>query len=97
MAIAFTGALDPKTAGDPKSYAVKTWGLKRSANYGSDHIGEKAATVTAAKLSADGKTVTLEIADMKPTWCMEIKYALKAADGEAVQGAIHNTVHKLGE
>ncbi len=95
MAITFTGTLDPKLAGDPRNYAVKTWGLKRSAKYGSDHIGEKAATVTGATLSDDGKTVTLEIADMRPTWCMEIKYTLKAADGEPVQGVIHNTVHKV--
>jgi putative heme-binding domain-containing protein len=97
MAITFTGALDPRTASDTRSYAVKTWGLKRSEKYGSDHIGEKAATVTAAELSADGKTVTLQIADMKPTWCMEIKYALKSPDGEAVKGVIHNTVHKLAD
>src|SRR5947209_3862467 len=61
MAITFTGALDPKTAGDAKNYSVKTWGLKRSAKYGSEHIGEKPAAVMGAKLSPDGKTVTLEI------------------------------------
>jgi putative heme-binding domain-containing protein len=97
MTIAFTGALDPKTASDPKNYAVKTWALKRSANYGSDHIGEKPAAVTGVKLSADGKTVTLEIADVKPTWCMEIKYTVKAASGETVQGVVHNTIHKLAD
>jgi putative heme-binding domain-containing protein len=95
MMITFTGPLDTKAAGDRNNYAVKTWGLKRSANYGSDHIGEKLVPVTGTKLSPDGKTVTLEIADLRPTWCMEIKYAVKAADGEAVRGAIHNTVHKL--
>jgi putative heme-binding domain-containing protein len=97
MTLTFTGALDPKTAGDPKNYAVRTWGLRRSEKYGSDHIGEKAAAVTGARVSVDGKTVTLEIADMKRTWCMAIEYAVKAADGATVRGAIHNTVHKLGE
>jgi hypothetical protein len=37
----------------------------------------------------------LDIADLKPTWCMEIKYAVKGADGEAVNGVVHNTVHQL--
>ncbi len=97
MTITFTGELDSNTAGDPKNYSAKTWGLRRSANYGSDHIGENPAAVTAAKLSPDGKTVTLQIEDLKPTWCMEIKYAIKAANGETVRGTIHNTVHKLGE
>jgi hypothetical protein len=48
-------------------------------------------------LEADGKTVVVEIAELKPTWCMEIKYRLRAADGHAVEGMVHNTVHRLGE
>ena len=45
--ITFSGKLDPKTASDPKSYAIQTWSLKRSAGYGSKHYDEKAAKVTA--------------------------------------------------
>jgi len=97
MTITFSGALDPKTASDPKCYAVQTWSLKRSAGYGSKHYDEKSLQVTGVKVSADGKTVTLEIADMKPTWCMEIKYNVKATDGSPVQGFLHNTIHRLGE
>jgi hypothetical protein len=53
--------------------------------------------VTAATFSDDGKTLTLEIADMKPTWSMEIKYNIKGADGATAQGFLHNTIHRLGE
>ena len=53
--------------------------------------------MTGAKESADGKTVTLEIADMQPTWCMEISYTLSAANGATVQGIVHNTIHRLSE
>jgi hypothetical protein len=97
MVIRFSGALDPKAAGDPKNYAVKTWALKRSEQYGSKHYDEKPATVTGAAVSADGKTVTLEIADLKPTWSMEIKYRIKSAEGAPVQGFLHNTIHRLGD
>lgn len=97
MKITFSGALDPKMANDPKSYGVQTWSLKRSAGYGSKHYDEKRANVTSAKISADGKTVTLEIADVQPTWCMEIRYTLAGSDGVAVQGVVHNTIHRLGE
>ena len=76
---------------------MQTWSLKRSEQYGSKHYDEKPAKVTAAKLSGDGKTLTLEIADMKPTWSMEIKYDLKASDGSTVKGFFHNTIHRLGE
>jgi glucose/arabinose dehydrogenase/mono/diheme cytochrome c family protein len=97
MKITFSGALDPKTASDPKSYAVQTWSLKRSAGYGSKHYDEKPANITSAKLSADGKTVTLEIGDMRPTWCMEIRYTLTSSEGATVQGSVHNTIHQLGD
>jgi hypothetical protein len=53
--------------------------------------------VTAAKVSDDSKTVTLEIADMRPTWCMKIRYNILASDGSTVQGVLHNTVRRLGE
>ena len=54
-----------------------------------------ALTVTRATLSADGKTVTLQIPQIKPTWCMEIKFWLKGSGGETVHGTIHNTIHRL--
>src|SRR2546429_4965095 len=41
MTIVFSGAVDAKTASDPKNYAVRTWSLKRSAAYGSAHHDEK--------------------------------------------------------
>lgn len=50
-----------------------------------------------ANISADGTTVTLEIADMQPTWCMEIRYSLAGADGTAVKGVVHNTIHQLSK
>ncbi|HUR55476.1 MAG TPA: heme-binding protein, partial [Gemmataceae bacterium] len=93
--LTFTDALDAASAADTKNYAVKVWGLKRSQNYGSKHIDEKPLAVSKATLSADGKTVRLELPDLAPTWCMEIKYRVKGTDGRAVTGTIHNTIHAL--
>jgi putative heme-binding domain-containing protein len=97
MAITFSAPLGRPTASDAGNYAVKTWTLRRTAEYGSDHYGEKPATITAATLSRDGKTVFLQIPEIKPTWCMEIKYSIKGADGEPIVGVIHNTIHRLRE
>src|SRR5581483_9521745 len=94
--VTLTDALDPASAADPRNYAVKVWGLKRSAQYGSKHIDEHPLAVTRATLSADGKTVRLDIPDLAPTWGMEIRYRLKAPDGRAVTGVIHNTIHTTG-
>jgi hypothetical protein len=75
--------------------SVRTWSLKRSQEYGSRHYNEKPAKVIAARVSADGKAVTLQIEDLRPTPCMEIQYDVKAADGSVVKGTLHNTIHRL--
>ena len=97
MAITFTDRLDRKAAGDPKNYGARTWALKRTVNYGSEHIDEKPARIAAARVSDDGRTVFLEIPDIRPIWCMEITYAIRGESGQAVEGAIDNTIHQLGE
>ncbi len=97
MAITFSDPIDPASANDPSRFAVKTWSLRRSANYGSPHVGEKALAVASSRLEADGRTVVLTLPQIAPTMSMEIRYALKARDGSAVVGAIHNTIHALGE
>lgn len=93
--ITFTDPLDAASAADPRGYGVKVWGLKRSQNYGSKHVNERPLTVSAAVLSADGKTVRLTIPDLAPTWGMEIRFRLAGHDGRPVTGTIHNTIHEL--
>ena len=75
---------------------VKTWGLKRTKNYGSEHYDEKQLAIRGTSLSADGKTLSIDVAELQPTWCMEIRYSLKSTDGKRVEGTIHNTIHQLG-
>jgi hypothetical protein len=96
LEVTFTDALDPSAAGDPANYTVKVWGLKRSQQYGSKHLDERPLAVTKATVSADGKTVRLAIPDLAPTRGMEVKFRVKGADGRAVAGVIHNTVHAVG-
>ena len=79
----------------PGKIAVRTWALKRSANYGSKHYDEKSHDVKAANLSTDGKTLRLRIPDMSAVWQMSIRYELKGVNGEPVKGEIQNTIHAL--
>jgi hypothetical protein len=94
--IQFTDPLARDAAVDPGNYAVKIWSLKRSANYGSKHINEHDMEVTKATLTADNKSVFLEIPGLQPTWCMEIKCTLRGSDGASFTRTIHNTIHQLG-
>jgi glucose/arabinose dehydrogenase/mono/diheme cytochrome c family protein len=70
---------------DTKS-AIKVWSLKRTKNYGSKHHDEHELMIRGVKLSGDKKTITLDIPDLAPTWCYELKI------GDRV---LHGTIHEL--
>ena len=76
---------DPVT--DPTS-CVKVWSLKRSKNYGSGHHDEHELTIRKVKLSGDKRTVTLDVPDLVPTQCCEVKI------GDRV---LHGTIHQLAK
>lgn len=54
-------------------------------------------TVKSATLSADKKSVFLEIPDLQPVMQMQIKFTLKSADGAGLRSEIINTIHTLGQ
>ncbi len=80
MSVTFS---DPIT--DTKN-AMRVWALKRTKNYGSKHHDEHELTIRSVKLSEDKKTITLDVPDLAPTWCYELKI------GDRV---LHGTIHQL--
>ena len=96
MQIRFSDPVDPNKSLDPNRFVVRTWSLKRSANYGSNHYDEKELKVASVKLSDDQRTVSIELPEIQPTWCMSIEYKLIGSNGESFNGLIHNTIHALG-
>ncbi|MCG8652955.1 MAG: LamG domain-containing protein, partial [Pirellulales bacterium] len=97
VVITFTDPISRAAAENPDSYHVSAWDLKRTANYGSKHYNERSWPVRKATLSADGQTITLEIANLAPTWGMEIRCFLKSVDDRPFERRIHNTVHRLAK
>jgi hypothetical protein len=97
LTITFTEPPDRASAAVPENYAIQTWSLKRTANYGSQHYNERRLHVTAAHVSHDGRTVELEIPDLHTTWGMEVVCQLQDTDGQPVQRVIHNSVFRLVE
>ena len=93
--LTFSDPLDADSAATSTNYAIRIWGLKRTANYGSEHYDERELKVETAALLNDGKTVILEVPSLVPTWCMEIVYVLKDAQGRRIENKIHNTIHQL--
>ena len=98
MAITFSGELDPKTAGDPKNYAVKTWSLKRSEQYGSKHYDEKPVEGDGRNRFGgrqDGDAGNRTTSSRRGAWRSSM--TSRRSDGSTVKGFLHNTIHHLGE
>jgi hypothetical protein len=95
LTLTFTDPLDRPRMEQAK-VTIKTWGLRRTADYGSQHYDQRTLAVSAVALSSDGKSVSLHVPDLAPTWCMEIAYTFPTDRGEPVTGVIHNTIHELG-
>ncbi len=96
LELTFTEPLDAASL-DPRNVQITTWSLKRTANYGSQHFDEQPLAVKGLTLSRDGRTLEIDVPDVSPTWCMEIKFALRSRTGQPFQGTIHNTIHRLAE
>jgi len=95
--INFSHPIDVKNGADISAYNVKTWDLKRSRKYGSDHYNEKVLPVTKVQLSEDRKELKLFISGIKETWVMEIGYDFIDAKGKHINGMIQNTVNQVGD
>jgi hypothetical protein len=96
LRVTFSDRVDAASV-KPDAFGFKVWSLKRSADYGSKHYNEHAVEIADARLSADGRTVTLGIPTLAPTQCYELKARLLAPDGSALERSLHGTIHKLAE
>jgi hypothetical protein len=96
LSVTFSEPIDPASV-KPGAFALKVWSLKRTAGYGSKHHDEHALEITKARLSPDGRVVTLEIPSLAPTHCYELLAELRGADGAKIERSIHGTIHHLAE
>lgn len=94
--VSFSHTLGLESASETENFTVKAWDLKRTPNYGSKHFNEREWKISAASLGPDGRTVSLTIPELEPTWGMSIEYDLKGADGREFHGEIHNSIHNIG-
>jgi hypothetical protein len=99
--VAWSGALDAASVADPEKIGAVGFNVVRSDKYGSTEFslkdpkksGRDPIEIRAAKLQADGKTVSLEIPDLRPMTNLVLKFRLKAAGGEPVQVELDYTLH----
>lgn len=103
LQLAFSQPLDAATATDTQNWSGRRWNYERAEHYGSPEFqiknptarGREPLEITGAKLSADGKTVTLAISDLRPVMQESIKWEIKAKDGTPIAQEIQHTIHTV--
>jgi hypothetical protein len=101
--LTFTDPLDPESAANLENYSVQVWNYAWTRNYGSPEFsvadpgrkGHDDLALRSAKLSADGRTVSLELAGIRPVMQMMVRVKVKAADGAPVKFDVYNTIHQI--
>jgi glucose/arabinose dehydrogenase len=101
--LTFDAPLDAASAGDDQNYGIEQWNYLWSDKYGSKEYsvqnpakeGKDIVPVKSVKLSADKKTVFIEVAEVKPVMQMELKCKIKAADGTPAAGDIAITINAV--
>ena len=82
-------------------FRVARWNYRWSGEYGSKRWkvsdprkeGQDEVPVRGAELSADGRTLTLTLDDVRPVMQMQVGYNLTHADGRRVTGSVYLTVN----
>ena len=105
LTLTFTQPLDKEAAQDTGSYDVEQWNYRYAAQYGSkdwsvanpDKEGHDQVAVRSAKLLADGRTVFLEIPNLKPVMQLQVQYNLNAKEGASLRGKVYATINRLGK
>ncbi len=102
LRLAFNFELDPDVATNLKSYDVRHWNYHWEKSYGSDQYspttdkpGPEAMNVTSVTLGADGKSVKLNIPDLKPVNQVHLLLKVWAKDGTGFEEEIYWTINRV--
>jgi len=104
LLISFTEPLDKKEATDAENWGSEQWNYHWTQNYGSKEFSLKNPTVAkhdelqikGVELSADAKTVLLQIDGLGPVNQIKTSYNIKSAAGKALKGDIYSTINVVG-
>jgi glucose/arabinose dehydrogenase len=82
-----------------KNYGSKMYSIKNPAKVVGDkkqgEFGGDVIAIKAIKLSADKKTVFIEIAGLKPVMQSRIRFNIKAADGTVLKQELFHTINRV--
>ena len=101
--LTFNAPLDAASAGDLQSWNVEQWNYNWTGDYGSGDFsaldpmkkGKDLVAITKVTVSADKKSVFLELPDRVPVMQMKVKCNVKAADGSVVKHDTYATINRI--
>ncbi|HTU27157.1 MAG TPA: ThuA domain-containing protein, partial [Pirellulales bacterium] len=102
--VGFSRPLERSTAEDPTNYDVEAWNYHWTSAYGSPDFkvsdphaeGHDELEIDSATLQPDGRTVFLAIGSLKRVMQIAIRFAVRSADGTAIESALYGTINVLG-
>lgn len=95
LTLTFSDPVDRDAATDPNHYLIETWDLTRSANYGSPRSNERHLSIESIEVSQDGRSITLRLPEIAPTWTIQIAYKLRGPSGQPFGRILQGTIHQL--
>ena len=94
IAVTFSDPFAPESI-KSEVFSLKVWSLRRSAKYGSNHYDEHTVEIRNARPGDDGRTAIIEVPELAPTQCYELKAQLLSREGLPLERAVHGTIHAL--
>jgi hypothetical protein len=102
LEVTFSDPLDPASAGNLDNYVADWANLKWTGAYGSPEYwvsdpnkqGREKLPIQAVQVSADGRTLTLQIDGLQPVYYLSLRYRLKGADGAAMNQELDYTINQ---
>ncbi|MBL8825246.1 MAG: hypothetical protein JNJ77_21845 [Planctomycetia bacterium] len=103
LMVTFTDPLDAASASDATRFGFTQWNYRYSGDYGSkmwsvrqpNREGTDVLKVTKATLQPDGRSVFLEIADLRPAMQCQLTFDLRTDKQEPVTGDLYHTIYQF--
>ncbi len=93
LRVPFSDPLDRAAAEDDENWTGE-WS-NPIAQPGLPITGKQELPIKAVQLSPDGRTVTVQLEQVRPTANFTLQYRLKSAAGAGVSGELHGTIHRV--
>jgi hypothetical protein len=94
LVLTLTDAIAPGKL-SPTDFTLVSYHIERSASYGSKLENERELAVKNVALSADGKTITLDVPSLAPTRILYIQASLSTPEGP-VKRELYGSIYDLG-